>query len=78
MEQEIFEAIKPYLISLIIATIGYLVTWFKNRILSDKVAKIQQMLEDEENEYYTLCPQCGTKIILAKAKIYVQKREEEE
>ena len=78
MENEIFEALKPYIISLLIALIGYAITEIRNRVLSNKLNKINEMLEDEQNEFYTLCPRCGTKIILAKAKIWAQPKGPEE
>lgn len=78
MENEIFEALKPYIISLLIALIGYAVTEIRNRVLYNKLNKIHEMLEDEQNEFYTLCPMCGTKIILAKAKIWAQPKGTEE
>lgn len=69
---EFLTSIGPYLTSLVIALITYLVTVINTKKLKTKLADIEKAIMDSDQEYYVLCPNCEQKIILSKVKLYAQ------
>lgn len=73
---EFLTTIGPYLTSLVIALITYLVTLINTKKLKTKLADIEKAIMDSDQEYYVICPNCEQKIILSKVKIYAQIKSE--
>ena len=73
---EFLTSIGPYLTSLVIALITYLVTVINTKKLKTKLADIEKAIMDSDQEYYVLCPNCEQKIILSKVKLYAQIKSE--
>ena len=73
---EILTAIGPYLTSLIIAIITYLVTVLNTKKLKTKLKDIEDSIMNSDQDFYVICPNCEQKIILSKVKLYAQVKEE--
>lgn len=73
---EFLTSIGPYLTSLVIALITYLVTVINTKKLKTKLADIEKAIMDSDQEYYVICPNCEQKIILSKVKLYAQIKSE--
>lgn len=65
------------LIALAVAAVGYLISYFSNKKLRDKVSTLEDFINSDDTEYYVECPNCKSKIILNKVKILVNKQEKE-
>lgn len=68
------EQITPILISLAIAIVGYLTAYFTNLKLKKKLTTLEEFINSDDTEYYIECPNCKSKIILNKIKIFVNKQ----
>ena len=69
------EQLQTLLIALAIAVVSYLISYFQNRKLKEKVTTIEEALQSDDAEYYIICPNCKSKIILSKVKILVDKQD---
>ena len=65
------------LIALAVAAVGYLISYFSNKKLRDKVSTLEDFINSDDTEYYIECPNCKSKIILNKVKILVNKQEKD-
>ena len=65
------------LIALAVAAVGYLISYFSNKKLRDKVSTLEDFINSDDTEYYVECPNCKSKIILNKVKILVNKQEKD-
>ena len=65
------------LIALAVAVVGYLISYFSNKKLRDKVSTLEEFINSDDTEYYIECPNCTSKIILNKVKILVNKQEKD-
>ena len=65
------------LIALAVAALGYLISYFSNKKLKDKISTLEDFINSDDTEYYIECPNCKSKIILNKVKILVNKQEKE-
>ena len=65
------------LIALAVAVVGYLISYFTNKKLKDKVETLEDFINSDDTEYYVECPNCKSKIILNKVKILVNKQEKD-
>ena len=65
------------LIALAVAVVGYLISYFSNKKLRDKVSTLEDFINSDDTEYYIECPNCKSKIILNKVKILVNKQEKD-
>ena len=63
------------IIALAVAVVGYLISYFTNKKLRDKVSTLEEFINSDDTEYYIVCPNCKSKIILNKVKILVNKQE---
>ena len=72
------EQLYPVLIALAIAVASYLISYINNKKLKDKITTIEEALQSDDAEYYVICPNCKSKIILSKVKILVDKQSKEE
>ena len=68
------EQLYPVLAALAVAVASYLVSYFNNRKLKEKITTIEEALQSDDAEYYVICPNCKSKIILSKVKILVDKQ----
>ena len=68
------EQLYPVLAALAVAVASYLVSYLNNKKLKDKVNTIEEALQSDDAEYYVICPNCKSKIILSKVKILVDKQ----
>ena len=65
------------IIALAVAVVGYLISYFTNKKLRDKVSTLEDFINSDDTEYYIECPNCKSKIILNKVKILVNKQEKD-
>ena len=65
------------LIALAVAAVGYVISYFSNKKLKDKISTLEDFINSDDTEYYIECPNCKSKIILNKVKILVNKQEKE-
>lgn len=65
------------LIALAVAVVGYLISYFTNKKLRDKVTTLEEFINSDDTEYYIECPNCKSKIILSKVKILINKQEKD-
>ena len=72
------EQLYPVLVALAIAVASYLISYINNKKLKDKITTIEEALQSDDAEYYVICPNCKSKIILSKVKILVDKQSKEE
>ena len=68
------EQLYPVLAALAVAVASYLISYFNNKKLKDKITTIEEALQSDEAEYYVICPNCQSKIVLSKVKILVDKQ----
>ena len=64
-------------IALAVAAVGYLISYFSNKKLRDKISTLEDFINSDDTEYYIECPNCKSKIILNKVKILVNKQEKD-
>lgn len=69
------EQLYPILAALLISVASYLISYFNNKKLKDKVTTIEQALQSDEATYYIYCPECKARIELNKVKILVDKQQ---
>ena len=66
------------LIALAVAVVGYLISYFTNKKLREKVTTLEEFINSDDTEYYIECPNCKSKIILNKVKILVERQKNKE
>lgn len=66
------------LIALAVAVVGYLISYFTNKKLRDKVTTLEEFINSDDTEYYIECPNCKSKIVLNKVKILIEKQKDKE
>ena len=74
---EYLDTIFYVLIPVLSALAAYLVGYFNNRKIKEKIKTIEEALESDDG-YYVECPQCGRKIYLSKVKILYDKQFDKE
>ena len=72
------EQLYPVLAALAVAVASYLISYFNNRKLKEKITTIEEALQSDDAEYYVICPNCKSKIILSKVKILVDKQKDKD
>ena len=68
------EQLYPILAALLISVASYLISYFNNKKLKEKVTTIEEALQSDEATYYIYCPECKARIELNKVKILVDKQ----
>ena len=68
------EQLYPVLAALAVAVASYLISYVNNKKLKEKITTIEEALQSDDAEYYVICPNCKSKIILSKVKILVDKQ----
>ena len=66
------------LIALAVAIVGYLISYFTNKKLRDKVTTLEEFINSDDTEYYIECPTCKSKIVLNKVKILVERQKDKQ
>ena len=72
------EQLYTVLAALAIAVASYLVSYFNNRKLKEKITTIEEALQSDEATYYIYCPECKARIELNKVKILVDKQKDQD
>ena len=66
----------PYLVSLLVGGLSYLISYIQTRKLKNKVISIEEAINNSEDEYYIFCPHCNAKVDLKSTKIFVMAKQE--
>lgn len=74
----VIEKLMPYVVSAVIAGLMYVKFWLDNKRLKEQLGSIEDQLQHSDNEYYVICPTCGSKLMLAKLKIYIEQKAKED
>ena len=74
----IIEKLMPYVIGAVVAALMYVKFWLDNKRLKEQLGSIEDQLQHSDNEYYVICPTCGSKLMLAKLKIYIEQKAKED
>ena len=74
----VIEKVMPYVVGAVIAALMYIKFWLDNKRLKEQLGSIEDQLQHSDNEYYVICPTCGSKLMLAKLKIYIEQKAKEE
>lgn len=75
MNAELITAITAAAVSIIGAVALYIVSYFNNKRLKQRLQTIEEALTSEPGvRYYTICPNCKTKIYLDTVKILYDKQ----
>lgn len=64
-------------IALAVAVVGYLISYFSNKKLKDKISTLEDFINSDDTEYYIECPNCKSKIVLNRVKILINKQEKD-
>ena len=70
MEQALNQ-IMPYLVSLLVGGLSYLISYIQTKKLKNKVISIEEAINNSEDDYYIFCPHCNAKVDLKSTKIFV-------
>ena len=76
MEQALNQ-IMPYLVSLLVGGLSYLISYIQTKKLKNKVISIEEAINNSEDDYYIFCPHCNAKVDLKSTKICVMARQKE-
>lgn len=74
----VIEKLMPYVVGAVIAALMYVKFWLDNKRLKEQLGSIEDQLQHSDNEYYVICPTCGSKLMLAKLKIYIEQKAKED
>ena len=74
----LIEKVMPYVVGAVIAALMYIKFWLDNKRLKEQLGSIEDQLQHSDNEYYVICPTCGSKLMLAKLKIYIEQKAKED
>ena len=72
------EKLMLYVIGDVVAALMYVKFWLDNKRLKEQLGSIEDQLQHSDNEYYVICPTCGSKLMLAKLKIYIEQKAKED
>lgn len=76
--EQVLNQIMPYLVSLLVGGLSYLISYIQTKKLKNKVISIEEAINNSEDDYYIICPHCNTKVDLKSTKIFVMARQKEE
>lgn len=74
----VLKDVMPYVVSAIVALLMYVKFWLDNKRLKEQLGSIEDQLQHSDNDYYVVCPTCGNKLMLAKLKIYIERKSKED
>lgn len=69
--EQVLNQIMPYLVSLLVGGLSYLISYIQTRKLKNKVISIEEAINNSEDDYYIFCPHCNAKVDLKSTKIFV-------
>lgn len=76
--EQVLNQIMPYLVSLLVGGLSYLISYIQTKKLKNKVISIEEAINNSEDDYYIFCPYCNAKIDLKSTKIFVMAKPEKE
>ena len=76
--EQVLTQIMPYLVSLLVGGLSYLISYIQTKKLKNKVISIEEAINNSEDDYYIFCPHCNSKVDLKSTKIFVMARSKEE
>ena len=76
--EQVLNQIMPYLVSLLVGGLSYLISYIQTKKLKNKVISIEEAINNSEDDYYIFCPHCNSKVDLKSTKIFVMARSKEE
>ena len=74
--EQVLNQIMPYLVSLLVGVLSYLISYIQTRKLKNKVISIEEAINNSEDDYYIFCPHCNAKVDLKSTKIFVMAKQE--
>ena len=72
---EYLEKLLPYLTTLVIGVIVYVINYVKQKSFQNELLSLKEYLKEAEAKYYVICPNCGSKICLTDVQIYQMAKE---
>lgn len=76
--EQVLNQIMPYLVSLLVGSLSYLISYIQTRKLKNKVISIEEAINNSEDDYYIFCPHCNAKVDLKSTKIFVMAKKPNE
>ena len=76
--EQVLNQILPYLVTLLVGGLSYLISHIQTIKLKNKVISIEEAIKNSEDDYYIFCPHCNAKVDLKSTKIFVMARQKEE
>ena len=74
--EQVLNQVMPYLASLLIGCLSYLISYIQTKKLKNKVISIEEAINNSEDDYYIFCPHCNAKVDLKSTKIFVMAKQE--
>ena len=74
--EQVLTQVMPYLVSLLVGGLSYLISYIQTRKLKNKVISIEEAINNSEDDYYIFCPHCNAKVDLKSTKIFVMAKQE--
>lgn len=75
MPSELYAALITAAVALVGAVASYLVNYLKSREIKNRLKSLEDFFSSDDSEYYIECPNCKSKIVLNKIKIFVDKQD---
>lgn len=72
---EFLEKLLPYLTTLVIGVIVYVINYVKQKSFQNELLSLKEYLKEAEAKYYVICPKCGSKIWLTDVQLYQMAKE---
>lgn len=73
--EQVLNQVMPYLVSLLVGGLSYLISYIQTRKLKNKVISIEEAINNSEDDYYIFCPHCNAKVDLKSTKIFVMAKQ---
>lgn len=74
--EQILNQVMPYLVSLLVGGLSYLISYIQTKKLKNKVISIEEAINNSEDDYYIFCPHCNARVDLKSTKIFVMAKQE--
>lgn len=75
--EQVLNQIMPYLVSLLVGGLSYLISYIQTKKLKNKVISIEEAINNSEDDYYIFCPHCNAKVDLKSTKIFIMAKHED-
>ena len=76
--EQVLQQIMPYLVTLLVGGLSYLISYIQTKKLKNKVISIEEAINNSEDDYYIFCPHCNAKVDLKSTKIFVMAKQPKE